>query len=155
MLAALLAGCGDSKFADVEVLRAQVPGGEMVQTHERVDMQVGLPTLPGWLFGDGHQLATGMNLPADPNDPTNNSVHRWGEYRYYHLDGPSAGGRETWGEFRDSVRIGEWRFFHPNGSKHAVGSFVDGKMHGRWQVWTVDGAPSEHAGEYAAGVKKP
>ncbi|MDG2126213.1 MAG: hypothetical protein P8J87_21100 [Verrucomicrobiales bacterium] len=161
MLGVLLTSCQDSKFANAEVLEAQVPGGMMVETIESLDIQVGSPGLPAWLFGEGHQLATGMNLRVDPDDPANKALHRWGEYRYFHLDGPSPLGRETWGElaqigeFKDSVRIGEWKFFHPNGSKHAVGGFIDGKMHGRWQVWTEDGVPAEQAGEYANGVKKP
>lgn len=123
-------------------------------------MQVGAPTLPAWLFGGGGQVAIGMNLRVAPGTESR-AVHRWGEYRYYHVDGMTLGPRESFGElaqiggFRDGVRVGEWRFFHADGSRLAVGSFVEGKMHGPWQVWRADGGVSEHAGEYVAGVQQP
>ncbi|MBL8860451.1 MAG: hypothetical protein JNK02_00420 [Planctomycetes bacterium] len=57
-------------------------------------------------------------------------------------------------ELRDGVPHGHGARWHRDGTPEARGTYVDGRMEGRWEFWLPGGAlDPERTGTYRAGVR--
>ena len=56
-------------------------------------------------------------------------------YLYY----PEGGLRQMKSYRGDSIRAGRWMSYYENGKKKCIGTYVDGKKHGKWTLWDQDG----------------
>lgn len=154
----LVASCGSDpkgRLSEEELLAA-TPGGTLGWSVDQPEMQVH-GAIPAFLFGTDEQIANGVNKHV-PNSP--GTLHRWGQWYYFHMTGSDIGTPETRtklvqrGRFEDGRRVGKWTMWYPDGKKRGEGPFVDNKMHGSWRVWTPTGeVDAVHSGNYVDGVK--
>ncbi|MFK7740047.1 MAG: toxin-antitoxin system YwqK family antitoxin [Planctomycetota bacterium] len=166
---ALSGGCGGPNARPTgltmpsnEELLAATPGGGMCHSMDTAEIQVH-GKLPAFLYGEGSQIAIGVDKPVAGARNPDDSVpcHRWGLWHYFHcpdgaLPAPADRTEATQrGHFEDGKRTGKWEFWHLGGQLRAVGTFADNRMHGEWQVWQADGQPDEeHSGTYENGVRQ-
>lgn len=70
-------------------------------------------------------------------------------YQYY----PEGGIRKIRSYRGDSIRAGKWMSYYPGGRKKCVGTYHDGKKHGKWTLWDADGNKTQV--KYENGVVVP
>jgi len=56
-------------------------------------------------------------------------------YLYY----PAGGLRQIKSYRGDSIRAGRWMSYYDNGKKKCIGTYSDGKKHGKWTLWDSTG----------------
>ena len=79
-----------------------------------------------WLFYENKALR--YEITYRNNKPS-------GNYKEYGVDGRL----NSQGQFQDSLMVGTWTFFHPNGNPQLTGEMLNGKMHGLWKGYYADG----------------
>lgn len=149
--------CGETRASDRELI-ARSAGGDVYQDLESDGRFSGID-LPESLRPNGDLIGRGVCVPVgEPSADGSRRAHRTGEWTYEYVrttktkdaDGKplthftdleaSSLGIEARGSFVDNRAEGEWRFWHRNGRKRAVGRFVAGEMSGTWKFWREDGA---------------
>jgi hypothetical protein len=162
---AWLAAC-DGRPTEAELL-SRWPGGIVFTNLESAPPARGRD-LPEVLRAPAAVIGRGVSVPVGPpRSDGSRLVHRVGEWIYEYVrvtetiapDGSkrtlfedletTSLGIEARGEYRDNKLEGVWTYWHPNGQKRAMGSFVHDVMSGPWEFWLENGAPdTAHSGVY-------
>ncbi len=115
----------------------------------------GRPYFP-FILDKGSLLGIGYSRPVvNPDNPKGPTMALGvGRWTYFYDRHGEEGPRLALGEKKDNERSGKWKFWHRNGQPRAEGSFIEGQMHGPWQVWKDDGSidPKFH-GDYVKGQR--